>query len=379
VKPRHLYVHAPFCVRRCSYCDFAVTATRVAPRDAWLDAIERELATHARACDDGRGLAWRTLYVGGGTPSLLGAGAMQLLRSRLDGWSSLERGAEWTAEANPESLTAPVAAAWREAGVNRISVGVQTFHEPALRWMGRLHGEKQARRAVRATREGGIENVSIDLIFGLPARLGRDWSDDLGRALELEPDHISLYGLTAEPATPLGRWVAQGREQLADEERYAAEYLRAVETLTAAGYHHYEVSNFALPDRESRHNLAYWDGSPYLGLGPGAHSFLPPRRFWNERDWLAYRAGVAQSGGAVAGEEIVDGEAYALELLWVGLRTARGVPRASLAAPQRERVQQWQQLGWAAAEGDRLRLTAHGWLLLDRLAIELAGSPAHAP
>jgi oxygen-independent coproporphyrinogen-3 oxidase len=223
-----------------------------------------------------------------------------------------------------------------------------------------------------AARSAGLENVSIDLIFGLPDRLGRDWQDDLDRALALEPDHISLYGLTAETATPLGRWVAEGRESLADEETYRAEYLSAAELLRRAGFVHYEVSNFARPGRESRHNRAYWDGVPYLGLGPGAHSFLPPRRFWNTRDWAAYRDRVLAGGSAVDGEELVGGEAATLERIWLGLRVSSGLD--GLTAGQLGVAQRWERSGWAEVSGGRVRLTPAGWLLLDQLVVELDGA-----
>ncbi|MGH7506985.1 MAG: coproporphyrinogen-III oxidase family protein, partial [Longimicrobiales bacterium] len=263
---------------------------------------------------------------------------------------------------------------WKAAGVGRVSLGAQTFHEPALRWMGRLHGADGPGRAVAAARAAGIENVSIDLIFGLPKRLSRDWPADVERTLALEPEHISLYGLTAEPATPLGRWVREGREALADEETYRAEFLHAAGRLGAAGYIQYEVSNFARPGRESRHNQAYWQGAPYLGLGPGAHSYLPPRRLWNTRDWGAYRARLADGLPATDGEEIVDPTADRLERLWLGLRTAEGVP--SLSAAQVEVAERWRSRGWAEIDAGGVRLTPEGWLLLDRLAVELDGAAA---
>ena len=394
--PRHLYVHVPFCVRRCSYCDFAVTALRDPPVQAWLDAVERELAVHARAEGwptsantahssgaeqaqvAGRGDSCpglETLYVGGGTPSLLGPGALVGLARQVQRWfGPVGPTAEWTAEANPESFTAPLAEDWLRAGVNRVSLGTQSFDAGVLRWMGRLHGASGPAAAMAVARTAGFDNVSVDLIFGLPERLQRDWASDLGRALDLEPDHISLYGLTAEAATPLGRWVAEGRERLADEERYRDEYLLAAETLRAAGFVHYEVSNFARPGRESRHNRAYWDGSPYLGIGPGAHSYLPPRRFWNLRDWSAYRERLSAGVSPVEGVERVEDAAAGLEGIWLGLRTDRGL--AALTAAQRAIVERWRGAGWAEVEEGRVRLTAEGWLLLDRLAVELEATAA---
>lgn len=371
VKPEYLYLHVPFCARRCSYCDFAVSAVREPPVAAWLDAIEGELAqVMSTEGWEGR-LELRTLYVGGGTPSLLGAGAMAELRRRLEPYLEWREGLEWTVEANPESFDEELARDWRAAGVNRLSLGAQTFDEGALRWMGRLHGPAGPGRAVAAALAAGLENFSIDLIFGLPARLGRDWSADLERALELEPRHISLYGLTAEPATPLGRWVREGRERLAEEESYEAEYLEAVERLGGAGFEHYEVSNFARPGFESRHNRAYWTGAPYLGLGPGSHSFLPPRRRWNLRGWEAYRDAVLAGRSPVVESEVVTGEAKRLEEIWLGLRTATGLSTAGLGPAQERLVQRWVAEGWAVAgQSGMIRLTPKGWLLLDRLAVE---------
>lgn len=376
--PEYLYLHFPFCARRCSYCDFAVTALREPPVASWLDAIDAELAQVFAAEGWSAPGRLRTIYVGGGTPSLLGSGAMVELRRRLERYFSWGDDLEWTVEANPESFDRELARDWREAGVNRLSLGAQTFHEGALRWMGRLHGPDGPVRAVEAARAAGLDNYSVDLIFGLPARLGRDWGDDLERVLALEPSHLSLYGLTAEPATPLGRWVSAGRERLADEESYEREYLEAVARLTEAGFLHYEVSNFARPGRESRHNRAYWEGVPYLGIGPSAHSFLPPRRRWNSRDWEAYRSAVSAGASPIAEEEVVTGAAARLERLWLGLRAEGGVRREGWSGEQERLARGWVERGWARLTPEALRLTPAGWLLLDRLALDFdaAAGPA---
>ncbi len=370
MSPEYLYLHVPFCVRRCSYCDFAVDVVRRAPLEAWLDAISAELALLSETESWEWPLRLRTVYVGGGTPSLLGAAGMEALRRRLEPHVRLADDVEWTVEANPESFDADVARGWREAGVNRLSLGAQTFDERALKWMGRLHGPDGPVRAVEAARRAGIENVSIDLIFGLPARLGRDWGADLSRVLELAPAHVSLYGLTAEAATPLERWVREGREVLADEEAYEAEYLLAAERLGAAGYVHYEVSNFARPGLESRHNSAYWTGEAYLGLGPSAHSYLPPERRWNLRDWAAYRSAVAAGRSPVDSREVVEGAARELERTWLALRTRAGLSREGWTEAQEAMVETWVDRGWAEHVQDAVRLTPAGWLLLDRLAVE---------
>lgn len=373
MRPRSLYIHVPFCARRCSYCDFAVQATPAAPTNAWLDAIVGELRLVAADSGWSDPLHLETVYVGGGTPSMLAPDAMGVLRERLAPlarWAADE--IEWTCEANPESFTREVSSGWRAAGVNRISLGAQTFHEPTLKWMGRLHGPGGPARAMAAARGAGFDNVSLDLIFGVPRRLGRDWSEDIDRALDLDPEHVSLYGLTAEAATPLGRWVRDGREALADEDRYADEYLLAHERLVAAGFEHYEVSNFARPGRRSRHNFVYWTGAPYLALGPGAHSFDPPVRRWNLRGWDAYRDAVLSGRLPVDDREVVDGEATSLERAWLALRTDAGFPIEQADDAQIALAAAWERQGWAESEAGRVRLTASGWLLLDRLALDFS-------
>ncbi|MGQ0813677.1 MAG: radical SAM family heme chaperone HemW [Gemmatimonadota bacterium] len=363
---RHLYIHVPFCLRRCSYCDFAVQAVNAAPTTAWLEAVtaEIDLVTTEKS-------ALSTIYVGGGTPSLIGGSGMRGLRDTLARYFTWDAGVEWTAEANPETFTEGVAIEWRAAGVDRVSLGAQSFDEHVLRWMGRMHGSDGTTRAVTAARAAGIDNLSVDLIFGLPGRLNRDWESDLSRVIDLGPEHVSLYGLTAEKNTPLGRWVAAGRESLADEDQYVAEYMLAVEQLTAAGFEHYEVSNFARPGFSSQHNYAYWQGVPYLGIGPGAHSFVPPVRWWNVRDWNEYAMRLGRGETPRDGEEIVNAQTASLERAWLGLRSRSGLQLSELGPSQQARVDQWQSAGLALIEGGVARLTSRGWLVLDRLVVEL--------
>ena len=368
---RSVYVHAPFCVRRCGYCDFAVQVRSTGDSGAWARALEGELSTLKAEGLFHLAPELDTLYVGGGTPSLLGAAAMERLKQVLGEAGLRGPGLEWTAEANPESFTDEVASGWRRAGVNRVSLGVQSFHEPALRWMGRLHGPEGAQEAVARARRAGFVNLSVDLIFALPEGAPRSWSVDLERALALEVPHLSLYGLTVEPNTPLGRAVREGRERPVDEARYRDEFLEATERLTRAGYRHYEVSNFALPGHESRHNAVYWNGLPYLGLGNAAHSYLHPLRRWNLRDWSAYEGAALAGRSPVEGSERLDGEATRLERLWLALRTDVGLEESELTRSGEALVRRWRESGWAALEGGRVRLLPEGWLLLDRLAVEL--------
>ena len=367
---RSVYVHAPFCTRRCFYCDFAV---KVAAADcsAWLEALSAEVGALERegvfVLDD----TLDTLYVGGGTPSLLGAAAMDGLSTVIGEERLGHQDLEWTAEANPESFTRDVATGWRCAGVNRISLGIQSFHAPSLKWMGRLHGADGARAAVHVARAAGFTNLSVDLIFGLPDHLEREWERDLDYTLSLDPDHVSLYGLSAEPATPLGRAVAEGRETLPSEGRYGEEYLLAVDRLAEAGYEAYEVSNFARPGCASRHNSVYWSGEPYVGFGNGAHSYRHPVRRWNTRDWDAYRADTEGPRPPVDDEEELGVGEVRLERIWLGLRTRRGISLRDLPSSARDRTARWEEGALAVSKGSVLRLTPRGWLVMDRLTVEL--------
>lgn len=368
-----LYVHAPFCARRCFYCDFAVHVRRTGGGREWLDALAGELDALSREGAFRLAGVLDSVFVGGGTPSLLEPACMGGLaalvgRERLRG-----EDLEWTVEANPESFTDELARAWRAAGVNRLSLGVQTFHEPALRWMGRLHGADGAYGAVAVASRAGFDNLSLDLIFGLPSHLGRSWSEDLARVVELAPRHVSLYGLSVEEGTALGRWVREGRESVADEEQYREEYLEAASVLTAAGYHHYEVSNFARPGAASRHNRAYWDGTPYLGLGNGAHSYRPFRRRWNLRSWEEYREAAAAGRLPLDEAETLDAAAQRLERIWLALRTEQGLSEGELGEEGMALTRSWTASGWARVDAGIVRLTPEGWLLLDELATELDG------
>ena len=377
VPPEHrqvtnVYVHAPFCARRCCYCDFAVEVDRSPAGPRWLAAIRKEFDTVRASGEAPLAPVLDTLYVGGGTPSLLEPRFI----AGLAGITGRERLAnpalEWTVEANPESFDERTGAEWAAAGVNRISFGVQSFDPGALKWMGRLHSPADAKTAVEGARAAGVANLSVDLIFGLPDNVPRSWEDDIGRALDLAVPHISLYGLTVEKGTPLDRAVSEGRAPMPAAGRYRDEYLFAAETLAKAGYEHYEVSNFALPGFASRHNRACWLGAPYLGLGNGAHSYFRGRRWWNERDWAAYAALVEKSGRAVAGEEAPSPEQVRLESLWLGLRTVEGLETAKLGRSARSSLRRWEAAGWAASSAGRTRLTPGGWLILDELTLELA-------
>jgi oxygen-independent coproporphyrinogen-3 oxidase len=279
------------------------------------------------------------------------------------------RSVEVTLEANPEDVTPDNARAWRAAGVNRVSLGAQSFDDAVLKWMHRSHDAARIGAAMHALRGAGLENISLDLIFALPDELKRDWERDLDMALALRPTHLSLYGLTVEPRTPLDRWISRGATHAPDDERYAEEYLLAHRRLTADGYQFYEVSNAARDGFRSHHNSAYWSGRPYVGLGPAAHSFDGTTRRWNLRAWEAYRRAVAEGRSPIESEERLTDEQQELEAIYLGLRTVEGLPLAALrrlSPPPLFAAQ-----GWVEVRDNRLKCTPEGWLRLDSLVNEL--------
>jgi len=359
----HLYIHIPFCVRRCSYCDFSIAVRKRIPAREFVDVVLKE-ARQASLTD------LETIYFGGGTPSLLPPEAIAELLRRTT--YDARRTIEVTLEANPEDVTPHNAKAWRTAGVNRVSLGAQSFDDTVLKWMHRSHDAARIGAAMHALRGAGIENISLDLIFALPDELHRDWERDLDIALALRPTHLSLYGLTVEPRTPLDRWISRGATHAPDEERYAEEYLFAHRRLMADGFFFYEVSNASLPGFRSRHNSAYWSGQPYVGLGPAAHSFDGTTRRWNLRAWEAYRRAVAEGRSAVESEETLTAEQREMEAIYLGLRTAEGLPLAAASPRRPSPPPHLAAQGWIVEHAGRLKCTPEGWLRLDSLVNELA-------
>lgn len=360
-------MHVPFCARRCSYCDFAIAVRREVPVVQYLDAITAEIVTRRIGRSTG---PFDSLYFGGGTPSKLGAGIGKITKLIS---TAAERPisalGEVTVEANPEDISPAVVAAWAEAGVSRVSLGVQSFDDSVLSWMHRTHSAAQVVDAVEILDGEGIADFSVDLIFSVPETLNRDWSRDLDLALALEPGHLSVYGLTIEPRTPLGRWTARGQAIESPEDRYEAEFLEADRRLVSAGFLHYEVSNYAKPGCEAVHNSSYWKGVPYLGLGPSAHGFDGERRRWNAREYARWCELVAAGADPIEGDEVIGPGQRAAERVYLGLRTTSG-----LEATEEEFLlaSRWVEEGWAERVNHRLVLTPRGWLRLDALAVALA-------
>ncbi|MBA4070595.1 MAG: hypothetical protein C0497_01990 [Gemmatimonas sp.] len=365
--PPHVYVHVPFCSRRCSYCDFSIAVRKQVPVTRFIDAIKAEMVTRAIGASDG---PLGSVYLGGGTPSKLGVAVSDITKliSTITEQPLSDLG-EVTVEANPEDITAEVVKAWRAGGVNRVSLGVQSFDAGVLEWMHRTHTVSQVADAVRILNGEGIARLSLDLIFALPDSVKRDWVRDLEAAVSLEPGHLSVYGLTVEPHTPLGRWTDYGRVAGASEERFEAEFLEADRRLGAAGFLHYEVSNYARPGDDSRHNSAYWSGARYLGLGPSAHGFDGETRRWNARDYVRWLDLVEGGCDPMEGDETLWPAELAAERVYLGLRTYTGLRATEV---ELHRAEPWIAAGWARREGSQLVLTPRGWLRMDSLAAALA-------
>jgi len=363
--PRGLYVHVPFCEKICHYCDFNRYLLREGGVEEYLAALEGEIRLYAAGA--ARDVVFDTVYIGGGTPTSLTAAQLERLLSAVFGGLRVRPGAEVTVEANPGTLTGKKLAALRSGGVNRLSLGVQSLNDELLRRLGRIHTARQARESYERAR-AWFDNVSVDLIYGLPGQDEEDWRATLTEIVRWRPEHVSCYGLIIEEGTLFGELHARGLLVLPGEERELAMYRFAIEFLGEHGYEHYEISNWALPGRRSRHNCIYWLNGEWLGLGPGAHSQWNGLRFANVRRVDEYARLVAEGRPPLAWEEPV-GEWTALEdTVILGLRLREGVDDAafsqrfgaSIAEVFPDEVRRVVELGLAEWDGRRLRLTEQG-------------------
>lgn len=369
--PSGLYVHVPFCQSKCAYCDFfSITDCALIPD--WLTALEKEASFY----QDRFGV-FDTLYLGGGTPSLLAAGQLASVLATLRRRFSFSPDNEVTLEANPDDLTPEKIELYKELGANRLSVGVQSFHDKELAFLGRRHNSRKTVETLEAVRAAGFANLSLDLIYGLPGQSFTDWSQTLEAALSFHPEHLSCYQLTFEPETPLGRSNARGEVIAATEEEERNFFLLTSRFLEERGFLHYEISNFAWqrePGREpyySRHNRKYWGHVPYLGLGPGAHSFQDGVRWWNPASVKQYCRSLAQGKAPVADSEILSAEQIRLETVYLGLRTREGVSLDLLRqTPGWEKtLRKLKKAGLMVVNQDRAVPTLEGFLLADRLGL----------
>lgn len=379
----HLYLHIPFCKQACHYCDFHFS-TSLSQKSALVDALCAEI-TLQRAYLPTPEL--QTIYLGGGTPSLLTERELEQIFAAIHAQFTVAPTAEITLEANPDDLTAEKLRLLRRY-VNRLSIGIQTFDEATLRWMNRAHTATEAEACVGLAREAGFENMSVDLIYGIPNRAASRWQDDLEKIVALNVPHLSAYALTIEPDTAFGRWQQKGKLPPVEDELAADQFEELTRLLTgkgdaspgeaSPGYEHYEISNFARPGQYARHNTAYWQRKPYLGIGPSAHSYNGHSRQYNIANNARYIADIRQ--GIVPAEiEVLTTADQVNDYLLTGLRTQWGCSIADLdtllgadfAGQQERDLITLYASGWLVREGDRLRLTNAGKLFADRVAATL--------
>lgn len=368
----HLYVHVPFCAAKCHYCAFYSEDGNASQMAAYVEALLAECDQRIRWLEaHGYRLQPRTLFFGGGTPSLLPAHLWQRLLQGLHSRVPLDAVEEWTVECNPATLTTEKLRLWRDAGVNRLSLGVQALTDDALDRLGRIHTVAQARASYEKARAAGFDNINMDLMFGLPGQSVEIWRQTLTEAVRWEPQHLSTYALTLEEDTEFWRRYAgslASQSALPGDEEQAELYRVAIAELAAAGYDQYEVSNFARPGRRCRHNLAYWEGRDYLGLGPSACSTVGQRRWQIAPDLAAYLTG--NGAPPVALEEILTPELRVAERLAFGMRMTAGIPATWVRGAWEPVAQQLVADGLACWEADRLRPTPRGILFADAIGAE---------
>jgi oxygen-independent coproporphyrinogen-3 oxidase len=367
-------VHLPFCVERCGYCSFNTAPYTEAGQDRFLAALLAEWDL-LHAAPWAAGVSLDTVFLGGGTPSLLTVPQMAALLGRIGARFSLEPGAEVTVECNPDDVTRERLAGYREAGVTRVSLGVQSLDDAILPVLDRRHSARQARAAFAAAREAGVDNVSVDLIYGLPGLDLATWTATVREVLAWGPDHLSAYGLTLDEGS---LWHARGVSNLPPEEAVTAQYWALARAAAEAGFEHYEVSNYARPGFRSRHNQRYWRWEEYLGLGPGACGFLDHVRHANVKPVERYTTLVESGQLPWASHEVLTARQALAERLILGRRTSDGIPSARLAercALERGRLPEvldaWRERGLLAEHDGRAHLTEAGFLLSDALFTEL--------
>ena len=368
-----LYLHIPFCHTRCHYCDFNTYAGMLPLREPYVRALitEVELARQLAQSANGATRRSRTIFFGGGTPSLLTVEQIKRLLSACREAFAVDEEAEITLEANPGTLSAEQLAGLRDAGINRLSLGSQSFDTELLQTLGRIHTPEEIVQALRNARAAGFHSINLDFMFGLPGQTMQHWITTLDRALALRPEHFSLYSLIVEEGTNFYTWANEGRIIPGDEDLCADMYEYADERLQAEGYQNYEISNWALPGHQSRHNLTYWQNLPYIGMGAGAHSYFGGRRFSNVLDPQEYIRLLKKQHRPEAESESIDRIQEMSETAFLGLRTAQGLHLPTFAERFAEsftqfvgsRLRQVEEAGLLEHDHDWIRLSKRGRLL----------------
>ncbi len=370
------YVHIPFCERKCIYCDFYSIESR-GGYERFLAALEKEITSRAPQLQADTPLS--SIFFGGGTPSLLSGGQLARILDTLHSAFRISSGAEVTVECNPGTVSHEKLVAYRHAGVNRLSFGVQSFHDTDLALLSRIHTSDEAVSAIQTARLAGFENINLDLMFSLPGQTPERWLYNLECARELGTTHISCYSLTVEQGTPLAVMVGKGEVRMPVQESDAELFAMTMETLAGWGFRQYEISNYALPGFECRHNLGYWRLDDYVGFGPSAHGTWKDRRSWNLSNVTQYIDAVERGGTAIAGGEDLTPEMRMKEYLYLRLRSEgidleeyRRLFGVDFLSGREDEIEKYVQLGMLAADGRTLRLTREGMQFGDEICVSLA-------
>jgi oxygen-independent coproporphyrinogen III oxidase len=372
-----IYFHIPFCKKACHYCDFHFS-TNVPSLPKMIDALKTEWVERAEEIN---GHSIRSVYFGGGTPSLIPEALFISFIEFIKSNQIIAENVEFTVEVNPDDVTPSLLNCWKKMGVNRISLGVQSMDDGVLKWMNRAHDARQAALAVQLTKEAGIDNISVDLIYGHGKYTNGTLTEDILKILSLGPTHLSAYALTIEPKTVLDFEYKKNAYQPLEQEYVAEEFLAIHRTLTEVGMHHYELSNYAFPGKESLHNSSYWQGFPYLGFGPSSHSFDGYlTRSWNVSNNPMYlKKYLHKQEVSVRNFEKLSPQNRANEYWMTGLRTAHGVDldffEKKLSLPlnnhQRNQLNKWYNSGHLKYEGNRINCTPEGWMVMDAILTDL--------
>jgi len=369
-----VYIHIPFCKQACHYCNFHFS-TLLNGKNEFLAALLKEIDLRKSYLEDEK---IETIYFGGGTPSLLSAEEINSILEKLQGTFEISADAELTLEANPDDLTIDSLSKLKEAGINRLSIGIQSFFEEDLKWMNRAHSAEQALECINDARAMGFNNLSIDLIYGAPTVTDDKWKKNVDLALELKIPHLSCYALTVEPRTALDSMIKKNKVQDIDPDIQARQFLQLIKWLGDAGYEHYEISNFAMPGQRSRHNSSYWQGKKYLGLGPSAHSFNGHSREWNVSNNALYAKSVQEGVVPSTSEELTFTQQLN-EYIMTSIRTSEGTNLELIrerfgenaAIEMGKKTDQYIKRELAYQKGKSIILTTEGKLFADRIAAEL--------
>jgi oxygen-independent coproporphyrinogen-3 oxidase len=319
-----IYIHIPFCKKACHYCNFHFsTSLQNAPE--LLKAIEKEIEIRSGEMNE----EIKTIYFGGGTPSLIDNNAIANILTQIKKYFTINTNAEITLEANPDDISIEKAKSWKDLGINRFSLGIQSFEDNYLQWMNRAHSASQSFEAIEIIRETGFENFSIDLIYGTPGQTTEGWTKDLQTAIDLKIPHLSCYALTVEEKTALHHLIEKGEKENVNPEEQAERFELLMKLTSDAGYCHYEISNFALPGYESKHNSAYWEGVPYMGIGPSAHSYDGIKRKWNIANNISYTKAILDNSPLFE-EEILSKNDRFNEYCMTALRRSKGIEKQKI-------------------------------------------------